>query len=182
LGAGSMLVREDFCFLCSAKRALRAASQSKTEDELMDRALNGDRALRGDSRCEIAGLGGSRRLGKVAGPVGGADSGPRAAAVAEAEYGLGGTHAAVAGGERLLLAIVFTEVVLDEGEGPSTAALEDASDLSLLAVLGTESGVISPEAAAVAAADAEIGAEAVVGVGAQTEGELRNIALERKSV
>jgi hypothetical protein len=148
----------------------------------MDRALNGERALCGESRCEIAGLGGSRKLGKVAGPVGGAERGPRAAAVAEAEYGLGGTQAAVAGGERLLLSVLFTEVVLDAGDGPSTAALEEASDFSLLAVLGTESGVISPEAAAMAAADAETGAEVVAVVGVETEGELRSIALVRKSV
>lgn len=149
---------------------------------MIDRALNGDRALCGESRWETAGLGGSRKLGKVAGPIGGAERGPRAAAVAEAEYGLGGTQAAVAGGERLLLAVLFTEVVLDAGEGPSMAALDEASDFSLLAVLGTESGVVSPEAAAMAAADAATGTEVVVVTGVEAEGELRSIALVRKSV
>lgn len=137
----------------------------------------------------MAGLGGRRRLGKVAGPVGGAERGPRAAAVADAEYGLGGTQVAVAGGDDLVFvflfseAVVLTDVVLEAGEGPCTSALEEACDFSLLAVLGTESGVTSPEAAASAAAEAGIGTDvvAVVGVDA-TEGELKNIALVRKSV
>jgi hypothetical protein len=115
--------------------------------------------------------------------VGGAERGPRAAAVAEAEYGLGGTQVAVAGGESLVLPeVVFTEVVLEAGEGPSTTAFEEACDFSLLAVLGTESGVTSPEAAAVAAADAGMGIEVVLVMGVKTEGELRSMARVRKSV
>jgi hypothetical protein len=82
----------------------------------------------------------------------------------------------------LLLPVVFTEVVLDAGEGPSTAAFDEVSDFMLFAVLGTESGVVSPEAAAIAAADAGIGAEVVAGVGDETDGELMSIALVRKSV
>lgn len=66
------------CFFCSANRALSAASQSKTE-ERTDLALNGERsvlaALRGESKLESAGLGGSLRLGKQDAPVGGADMG-----------------------------------------------------------------------------------------------------------
>lgn len=67
-----------FCFFCSAKRALSAASQSKTE-ERTDLALKGERrvlaALSGDSKVESAGLGGNLRLGKQDAPVGGADMG-----------------------------------------------------------------------------------------------------------
>ena len=61
--------------------------------------------------------------------------------------------------------------------------MEEACDFSLLAVLGTEPGEMSPDAAASAAAEADIGTEvvAVVGVDA-TEGELRNMAFVRKSV
>ena len=44
----------------------------------------------------MEGLGGTFRLGKVAGPVGGADIG-----IAEGIYGLGGTRGAVAGGGSL---------------------------------------------------------------------------------
>ncbi len=70
-------MRDDLCFLESANRAFKAASQSKTE--CTDRALKGDRtvlALRGESKLEMAGLGGSLRLGNEAAPVGGADIGP----------------------------------------------------------------------------------------------------------
>lgn len=66
----------DFCFF-SAKRALRAASQSKTELGT-GRALKGDRAVEavnGESKLETVGLGGILRLGKEAAPVGGADMG-----------------------------------------------------------------------------------------------------------
>jgi hypothetical protein len=84
------LVREGF-FLRSGKRALRAASQSKTE--WTERALKGERALIGESKLDTAGLGGSFKLGKVAGPVGGADIGG-----AEVVNGLGGIIGAVAGG------------------------------------------------------------------------------------
>lgn len=52
-------------------------------------------ALMGESRLETAGLGGSLRLGKVAGPVGGADMGG-----ADDVNGLGGITGAVAGGVR----------------------------------------------------------------------------------
>ena len=105
----------------------------------------------------MAGLGGSLRLGKVTGPIGGAESGPFADV-----KGLGGVRLAVAGLVILTLPVL---VVLEVGDGRS--ALE-ASDCSLLAVLGMDSGVISPEAAAVAAAAAE--------------GELTYMALVRKSV
>lgn len=70
------LVRDALCFLASANRAFKAASQSKTE--CTDRALKGDLmvlALSGESMLEMAGLGGSLRLGNDAGPVGGADMG-----------------------------------------------------------------------------------------------------------
>jgi hypothetical protein len=141
---------------------LRAASQSKTE--VTDLALNGDLALCGESRCETAGLGGNLKLGKVAGPVGGADRGPGPAADTN---GLGGTQAAVAGGDSLPTLVELTLVVLEDGDGRSSL---DACDRSLLAVLGTESGESSPDAAAVAAA-------VIAGLG-----ELRSIALVRKSV
>lgn len=68
------LVREDFFF--SANRALRAASQSNTEWTGL--ALKGERGvdtLKGESMLATLGLGGSLRLGKEAGPVGGADMG-----------------------------------------------------------------------------------------------------------
>lgn len=72
----TLLVREALCFLRSAKRALRAASQSKTGRT--ERALKGDLmalALRGESKLDMAGLGGSLRLGNEAAPMGGADIG-----------------------------------------------------------------------------------------------------------
>lgn len=68
------LVRDDFLLYCSEILALRAASQSKT-DVRPERALHGDSALMGESRLERAGLAGSIWLGKVVGPVGGADMG-----------------------------------------------------------------------------------------------------------
>ena len=129
------LVREGFCFF-SAKRALRAASQSKTE--WTDRALNGDLAVLGvigESRLEIDGLGGNLRLGKLAAP-GGADMGT------DAVKGLGGTMGAVAGGESLMLGLDI-EVV-----GEERSDLNEQSDCSLAAVSGRESGVVSPEAIA----------------------------------
>lgn len=146
------LVREDFCFF-SAKRALRAASQSNTE--WTGRALKGDRAvvaLRGESIWETAGLGGSLRLGKPAAPVGGADMG------AEVGKGLGGTTGAVAGGD--MLKETF-ELVLVVEVGEELSHLHEQSDCLLLAVSGRESGVVWPEPMA---------------------GELRDMALERKSV
>lgn len=141
------LVRDGFCFFCSAKRALRAASQSKTE--WTERALKGDLtvlALIGESKLLMAGLGGSFKLGKEARLVGGADMGNGAV------NGPGGMSDAVAGEEGLLLA-------LDVGERRSS--LEEHLDLSLVAVPGAESGVVSPDTMA---------------------GELRDMALDRKSV
>lgn len=147
------LVREVFCFF-SSRRALRAASQSNTEWTGL--ALKGDRAvlaLNGESILEMLGLGGTFRLGKQAGPVGGADIG------VEQVKGLGGTIEAVAGG--VGRANLF-EVVLEAEDGgvPSSLLLE-VSVSSLVAVSGNESGVVCPELVA---------------------GELRAIALVRKSV
>lgn len=123
------LVREGF-FFTSGKRALRAASQSKTE--WTDRALNGD--LAGLSRLEMAGLGGSLRLGKVAGPVGGADMGIDVLA-----KGLGGIIGAVAGGEGFL--------VVSPSDESECSSLHEHSEGTLVAVSGTDtdSGVVSPE-------------------------------------
>lgn len=140
----------DFCFF-SAKRALSAASQSKTLAGT-GRALNGDRtvvALSGESKLETVGLGGILRLGKVSDP-GGADMG-----AAEDGKGLGGTTGAVAGGEGILDRMLVIEA------GDSRSLLSEQSDRSLLAVSGTESGVVSPDDRA---------------------GELRAMALVRKSV
>lgn len=152
------LVRVGFCFFCSAKRALRAASQSKTE--WTERALKGERAveaLSGESMLDTAGLGGNLRLGKVAGPVGGADMGTEVG-----WKGLGGTMGAVAGGEALLAPVMLPDEV-----GGECSHLQEHSDCSLLAVPGAESsGVVSPEARPLP-------------VGG---GELRAMALERKSV
>lgn len=131
------LVRDDFCFF-SAKRALRAASQSKTE--CTDRGLNGDLAvvaLIGESRLPIAGLGGSLRLGKLAAPVGGADMGT------EAVKGLGGIMGAVAGEEAILILRPDVEDVGDDWPD-----FDEHSDCSLASVSGIESGVVSPEAMA----------------------------------
>jgi hypothetical protein len=130
------LVREGF-FLRSGKRALRAASQSKTE--WTERALKGERALMGESKLDTAGLGGSFKLGKVAGPVGGADIGG-----AEVVNGLGGIIGAVAGGGAAFSTISFAG--LDECS-PSQEHSSDCSDgdFSLVAVAGAdviESGVV----------------------------------------
>jgi hypothetical protein len=139
------LVLVDFCFFCSAKWRLSADSQSN--DEWTQRALKGDLGMLGESRLDRAGLGGSFMLGKEAGPVGGADIG------ADVGNGLGGTKGAVAGGDSLLGAEV----------GGDRSHLHEQSECSLLeAVPGRESGVDSPEEAAV--------------------GEPRAIALVRKSV
>lgn len=109
---------------------MRAASQSKTE--WTDRALNGD--LIGESTLETAGLGGSFRLGKVAGPIGGADIG-----IDELTKGLGGTMGAVAGG---LL------IVSPTGDEASSSSLQEHSEGTLVELSGMEaadSGVVSPE-------------------------------------
>jgi hypothetical protein len=153
------LVRPVFCFFCSANLALRAASQSKTE--CTERALNGDlavEALRGESRHEMAGLGGSFMLGNTAAPVGGADIGMAAV------KGLGGIIGAVAGAvsradfSLVLLTLLGLEV------GGERSHLQEQSDCSVAAVPGSESGVLSPDAYPVG------------------KGELRDMALERKSV
>jgi hypothetical protein len=100
----------------------------------------------------MAGLAGNLRLGKVAGPVGGADMG-----IAEVVKGLGGTIGAVAGGEDFLTPVS----VGDEAE---CSSLQEYSDGTLIAVSGSDadSGVVSPEPS--------------------TRGELRDMALDRKSV
>lgn len=129
------LTRDDFCFFTSPRRALRAASQSNTE--WMDRALNGEPMsleLKGESRLEMAGLGGTFKLGKQFAPVGGADMGSGAV------NGVGGTAVADAGDEGLLLA------ALEAGDG--RPSVEHVSDLSLAADVGAESGEISPGARA----------------------------------
>lgn len=127
-------LRDDFGFFAS-RRALRAASQSNTE--WMERALNGEPMsleLKGESRLETAGLGGTFKLGKQCAPVGGADMGKGAV------NGVGGTAVADAGDEGLLLA------ALEVGDGRSS--VEDVSDLSLTADVGADSGEISPGAKA----------------------------------
>lgn len=87
--------------------------------------------VKGESRQEMAGLGGNFRLGKLAGPESGADIG------AEVGKGLGGTNGAVAG------VMGFLES-RDLGEGRPD--LQEQSESSLLAELsGRESGVTSPD-------------------------------------
>ena len=124
------LVLDGLALFCSAHRAFKAASQSNTER--VERALKGDLALSGESRFEIAGLGGSLMLGKVIGPVRGADMGTISL------KGLGGMIGAVAGGAARLLP------QLDVGDDCSL--FEEHSDRSLVAVAGAESGVVSPDA------------------------------------
>lgn len=82
----------------------------------------------------MAGLGGSLRLGKVAGPVGGADIG-----IDELTKGLGGTMGAVAGGEGFLVVSLSTD--------SECSSLQEHSEGTLVAVSGTDtdSGVVSPE-------------------------------------
>lgn len=148
------LVREVFCFFFSSKRAFRAASQSNT-DEWTGLALKGDRAvlaLIGESIYDTLGLGGTLRLGKQAGPVGGADIG------AAQVKGLGGTMGAVAGGVGRPEAL---EVMLEADDGGLASRLQEVSVSSLVAVSRRESGVVRPELVA---------------------GELRAMALVRKSV
>lgn len=72
--------------------------------------------------------------------------------------GLGGTIGAVAGGERR---VEVLELVLEADDGGVVLHLLEASVSSLVAESGIESGVVSPELGA---------------------GELRAIALVRKSV
>jgi hypothetical protein len=148
------LVREDFCFF-SSRRALRAASQSKT-DEWTGLALNGDRtvlALIGESIFDTLGLGGTFRLGKHAAPVGGADMG------AVHVKGLGGAMGAVAGGLGRPDAL---DVILEaDDEGGEASRFREVLVSSLVAESGRESGVVKPELVA---------------------GELRAMALVRKSV
>lgn len=90
------------------------------------------RELMGESRLEMAGLGGTFRLGKQFAPVAGADMGSGAV------NGVGGTADAGEGG--LLLA------ALEAGDGRSST--EERSDLSLAADVGADSGEISPGARA----------------------------------
>lgn len=82
----------------------------------------------------IEGLGGTLRLGKVSGPVGGADMGM---ASVRNGYGLGGASGAVDGGQAfssLSLGVVV-------GDASSTSTLHEQSDRSLL----QDSGVVWPE-------------------------------------
>lgn len=83
---------------------------------------------------QTEGLGGTFRLGNVAGPVGGADKG-----AAEGLKGVGGTMGAVAGGG------VLSSFSLVGGE--ECSCLQEQSDCSLVAVPGAEddSGVVSPD-------------------------------------
>lgn len=92
------------------------------------------RELMGESRLEMAGLGGTFRLGKQFAPVAGADMGSGAV------NGVGGTAIAGAGDEGLLLA------ALEAGDGRSST--EELSDLSLAADVGADAGEISPGARA----------------------------------
>jgi hypothetical protein len=94
------------------------------------------------------------RLGKVAGPVGGADMG------ADVGYGLGGTTGAVAGGQSLSPRLLVV-VPLSEESGEERPHLHEVSDCSVDAVVGADSGGLTLETAM---------------------GELRAIALVRKSV
>lgn len=111
---------------------------------------------------ETLGLGGSLRLGKVTGPVGGADMGG-----AEQVNGLGGTMGAVAGGTGPSESL---EPMLEiDDADDERSRLHDMSVSSLVAVSGRESGVVSPEAM-------------TVEVGVEVAGELRAMALLRKSV
>lgn len=86
-------------------------------------------ALNGESILEMAGLGGSFKLGNEAGPVGGADIG------AEVGNGLGGTTGAVVGGDGLLLTV---EV------GEDRSVFEERFALSVSGLLLVESGLESP--------------------------------------
>lgn len=104
------LVLDGF-FLSDCVRALSADSQSKTE--WTERALNGDGA--GDLRSTTEGLGGTLKLGKVAGPKGGADMGATAGL-----KGVGGAIGAVAGGSG------FSSFSLVAGE--DWAALQEQSE------------------------------------------------------
>jgi hypothetical protein len=132
------LVRDGFLF--SAKRALRAASQSK--GECIDRALKGDRAvlaLSGESKLDTAGEGGILRLGNDVAPTGGADMGSCA-------KGLGGIGGAVAGGDLywwpMLTPLVFVWLLLS---WQLFSHRQEQSVRSLLAVDGSDSGVVSPD-------------------------------------
>jgi hypothetical protein len=110
-------------------------------------------ALIGESIFDTLGLGGTLRLGKQAGPVGGADMG-----VAQVK-GLGGTIGAVAGGVGRPDAF---EVMLEaDDEGGEASRFNEVLVSSLVAESGRDSGVVKPELVA---------------------GELRAMALVRKSV
>lgn len=148
------LVLVDFFLGMSGNLALSAVSQSKTE--WTERALKGEHM--GESRLDTAGLGGSFKLGKVAGPVGGADIG-----CAELVNGLGGTMGAVAGGVVALTLVVlvsFSEGAEVTEVTEETLSLHEPSDRSLFAVAGGEASEESGEII----------------------GELRDMALVRKSV
>ncbi len=147
-------------------------------------------ALMGESRLEMAGLGGSLKLGNEVGPVAGADMGAL-------EKGLGGTREAEADASARSTAEAFSEAdgVLAEtgGEGLLLLAAEVAGDVdgdcsSLTLALLVLSSLLAPLSSAFSlamVADADAGAVvsgAGAAMGAVTEGELRDMALERKSV
>lgn len=148
----------------------------------------------GESRLEMAGLGGSLKLGNEVGPVAGADMGAL-------EKGLGGTREAEADASARSTAEAFSEAdgVLAElgGDGLLLLAAEvagdvdgDCSSLALTLALLVLSSLLAPLSSAfslamVVDADADVvvsdaGTGAVAG--AVTMGELRDMALERKSV
>ncbi len=146
----------------------------------------------------MAGLGGILKLGNEVGPVAGADMGAL-------ENGLGGTREAEAEASALSTAEAFSdaEAVVAEtgGEGLLLLAADVAGDVDadgsslttgllvmllvvLLAALLSSAFSLALVAAAGSGVVVVSGAvaEAGVEVGAATMGELRDMALERKSV
>lgn len=87
-------------------------------------------ALSGESMLDMAGLGGSFRLGNDTGPVGGADI------AADVGKGLGGTAGAVVGGDGLLLT---------EDVGEDRSVFDERSTRSVSGLLFVESGLESPD-------------------------------------
>lgn len=151
---------------------------------LIGAALKGT-ALRGESRLDMAGLGGSMKLGNEVGPVGGADMGALV-------KGLGGTREAEAKARALSTAEAFSEaegVVAEVGEEDLVLqAVEVAGDveaeplsltLALLALLMLLSSAFS---LASAAGEEELSvADSAATTTGETAGELLGMALVRKS-